>query len=193
VSAPSSLHVLVGVTGGIAAYKTADLVSRLVKRGDVVTVAMTASATKFVGADTFAALSGRAVLSNPWDVVDDYASQHVALSRTINAMIIAPCSMNSLAKFACGGATDMVSLLVAAIDRTTTPVVLSPSMNDAMWHQPATQRNIETLQADGFTMLTPDTGWQACRTDGCGRMPEPSDLLKALDAAMTSVNPPRTS
>jgi phosphopantothenoylcysteine decarboxylase/phosphopantothenate--cysteine ligase len=87
----------------------------------------------------------------------------------------------------------MVSLLVAAIDRTATPVVLSPSMNDVMWHQPATQRNIEMLQADGFTMLTPDTGWQACRTDGCGRMPEPIALLEALDAAMASVNPPQAS
>lgn len=184
MSGSSSRHVLVGVTGGIAAYKTADLVSRLVKRGDVVTVAMTEAATRFVGVETFASLSGRPVLCDPWGALEDHESQHVALAGQADVMIVAPCSMNSLAKFASGCASDMVSLLIAAIDRASVPVLLAPSMNAVMWNQPATQRHIATLQQDGFTVLMPDTGWQACRTEGCGRLPEPASLVESIDEAV---------
>ncbi len=179
-------RTLVGVTGGIAAYKTAALVSLLVKAGDEVTVAMTESATRFVAALTFESLSGRRVYTDPFTPHTEPTSQHVDYARAADVMIVAPCSMNSLAKFAGGYADDAVSLLVAAIDRTRVPVLLAPSMNADMLAQPATQRNLETLAGDGFTVLAPDSGWQACRTDGCGRLPEPEALVAAIDAAVAA-------
>jgi len=177
-------RVLVGVTGGIAAYKTASLVSLLVQRGDEVTVAMTEAATRFIGAVTFEALSGRPVCLDSWTTVDDHTSQHVSLAGRIDAMIVAPCSMNSLAKYATGFAGDALSLLVAAVDRQQVPVLLAPSMNATMLAQPATQRNLTSLRDDGFTILEPTTGWQACRTEGCGRMPEPEALADAIASAI---------
>ncbi|MDP7070046.1 MAG: flavoprotein [Phycisphaerales bacterium] len=178
-------HILVGVTGGIAAYKTAELVSLLVKRGDAVTVAMTDAACRFIGQATLEALSGRAAYRDPWTSIGDPTSQHVALAGRADAMVVAPCSMHSLAKFASGMAADAVSLLVAAVDRKRCPVLLAPSMNAVMLAQPATCRNIDTLRSDGFTVMEPDVGWQACRTDGCGRMPEPTAIVAAIDDAMT--------
>ncbi|MBT5382294.1 MAG: phosphopantothenoylcysteine decarboxylase [Phycisphaerae bacterium] len=177
-------HVLVGVTGGIAAYKTAGLVSMLVQQGHDVSVAMTPAATKFVGAATFEALSGRPVFLDSWTAIDDAASQHVSFAARADIMIVAPCSMNSLAKFAHGFASDALSLLVAAVDRSRVPVLLAPAMNAVMWSQPSAQRNIELLRTDGFTVLEPSSGWQACRTEGCGRMPEPEELLAAIAAAL---------
>ena len=176
--------LLVGVTGGIAAYKTAALVSLLVQRGDEVTVAMTEAATRFVGTATFQALSGRAVYLDPWTCLDDPTSQHVSLAARIDAMIVAPCSMHSLANFAAGFAGDAVSLLVAAIDRQRVPVLLAPAMNATMLAQPATQRHLTTLNEDGFTILEPATGWQACRTEGRGRMPEPEEMGRAIAEAI---------
>ncbi len=178
-------HILVGVTGGIAAFKVASLVSMLVKAGDDVTVAMTSAATEFVGVATFESLSGRRVYLDPWTPLDDPTSQHIAIANAIDVCLIAPCSMNSLAKFATGQADDAVSLLVASIDRSRVPVVLAPSMNAVMLAQPATERNIAMLRSDGFTVLEPDTGWQACRTEGCGRLPEPEQLAEAIALAMS--------
>ena len=177
-------QVIVGVCGGIAAYKMATLVSRLVQRGDAVHVLMTVSATQFVGARTFESLSGRKVLVDTMDVIDDPASQHVAIARRADLMIIAPCTMNTLARLATGFADDAITLTAAAIDRVTTPVLLAPAMNDAMWRQPAVQRNLDTLASDGFRVLPPDAGWQACRTEGQGRLPEPDALLESIDAAL---------
>jgi phosphopantothenoylcysteine decarboxylase/phosphopantothenate--cysteine ligase len=177
-------HVLVGVTGGIAAYKVASLVSMLVKAGDDVTVAMTTAATEFVGVATFESLSGRRVYLDPWMPLDDPTSQHIAIANAIDVCLIAPCSMNSLAKFATGQADDAVSLLVASIDRSRVPVVLAPSMNAVMLAQPATKRNIAMLRTDGFIVLEPGTGWQACRTEGCGRLPEPEQLAEAITASL---------
>jgi phosphopantothenoylcysteine decarboxylase/phosphopantothenate--cysteine ligase len=177
-------RVLVGVTGGIAAYKTAALVSLLVQRGDDVTVAMTDAATRFVGVATFEALSGKPVYQDPWTSVGDATSQHVALAGQVDAVIVAPCSMNSLAKFASGFASDALSLLVAAIDRQHVPVLLAPSMNATMLAQPATQRSLAILREDGFTIVEPAEGWQACRTEGRGRMPEPEELATAIAEAI---------
>lgn len=175
-------HVLVGVCGGIAAYKMATVVSRLVQRGDCVTVAMTQAAGGFIGAPTFAALSGRPVLVDAWTVIDAPASQHVALARDADAMLIAPCTMQCLARLANGFADDAVTLLAGAIDRTRIPVLVAPSMNDVMLAQPAVQRNIAQLERDGFHVITPDAGWQACRSDGMGRLPEPESLIEAIDS-----------
>lgn len=181
----SGRHVLIGVCGGIAAYKMATVVSRLVQRGDRVTVAMTASATRFIGAQTFEALSGRAVLTESWTVIDQPASQHVALASDTDAFLIAPCTMHTMARLVQGLADDAVTLLAASVDRVQTPVLVAPAMNDVMYRQPAVQRNVQQLRSDGFTIVEPVEGWQACRTQGVGRLPEPEALLLALDNALS--------
>lgn len=180
----SGRRVLVGVTGGIAAYKTASLVSRLAQAGADVTVAMTASATRFVAPLTFQALSARPVYTSAWEHIEAHDPQHIALARELDAAIVAPASMDCLARLATGRADDVVSLILSAVDRQRTPVLLAPSMNSVMWAQPATARNVEQLRADGFRFVGPDEGWQACRTVGRGRMAEPEELLRALRDAL---------
>lgn len=181
----SPKHILIGVCGGIAAYKMATVVSRLVQRGDTVTVAMTQAATGFIGVRTLEALSGRSVLVDPWTVIDDPASQHVALAESADAMLIAPCTMQTAARLAHGMADDAVSLLAGAIDRRHTPVLVAPAMNAVMLAQPALQRNLAQLESDGYRLIPCEQGWQACRTVGEGRMPEPDTLIEAIDAAAT--------
>ncbi len=178
-------RILVGVTGGIAAYKTCTLVSRLAQAGAKVTVAMTPAAAKFVAPITFQALSGRPLYTSPWDHIESSDPQHIALASSAHAAIVAPCTMDCMARLAHGLTDDVVTLILSAIDRTKTPVLLAPSMNAAMWNQPANQRNFTTLQADGYQMIGPAEGWQACRTMGPGRMVEPEDLFAALELAMT--------
>jgi phosphopantothenoylcysteine synthetase/decarboxylase len=173
-------RILIGVTGGIAAYKTASLVSALVQRGDDVVVAMTESATRFVGSTTFSSLTGHDVLMNMWEAHEGRTSPHVHFATWADAMLIAPCTMDMLGKLVTGRTDDAVSLLAAAIDRRTTPVLLAPSMNAVMLSQPATVRNLAQLREDEFTVLEPSAGWQACRTEGEGRMPEPDELQAAL-------------
>lgn len=173
-------RLLVAVTGGIAAYKAAWVVSRLAQAGAEVTVAMTEAATHFVTPLTFQALSGRAVYTSPWQHLESKDPQHIALASAIDAAVVAPCTMDCLARLACGRADDVVSLILSAIDRSRTPVLLAPAMNAVMWSQPATQRNIQTLRADGFRILGPAEGWQACRNIGPGRMSEPEEILDAL-------------
>jgi len=184
-----SKRVLVGVTGGIAAYKVCTLVSRLVQAGADVTVAMTEGATRFVTPLTFASLSGKQVFSSGWDHAGEDGArdpQHIAMARSLDAAIVAPCTMDCVARLATGRADDAVTLILSAIDRAKTPVLLAPAMNAAMWNQPATQRNLSTLRADGFQLVGPNEGWQACRTSGPGRMSEPEELLAALAAAISA-------
>ncbi len=178
--------ILVGVAGGIAAYKTCFLVSRLAQAGAHVTVAMTAEAAKFVTPLTFQALSGRPVYTSPWEHIESSDPQHVALARHCRAAIVAPCTMNCMAKLAAGLCDDVVTLILSAIDRSKSPVLLAPAMNAAMWSQPATQRNLATLKQDGYRMVGPAEGWQACRTSGPGRMSEPDDLFDAVVAALSA-------
>lgn len=179
-------RIIVGVTGGIAAYKTCTLVSRLAQAGAEVTVLMTEAATRFVGPLTFQALSGRPVYTSAWEHIESKDPQHIALAKNASAAIVAPCTMDCMAKLALGLTEDVVSLVLSAVDRRTTPVLLAPAMNDVMWEQPATQRNAATLRADGYTLIGPGAGWMACRTVGVGRMTEPEDLLLGLAAALRS-------
>lgn len=183
-SAFDGRRILIGVTGGIAAYKTAYLVSRLAQSGAEVTVAMTEAATRFVGPLTFQALSGRPVYTSPWDHIESSDPQHIALARALDLAAVAPCSMNMLAKLASGRAGDAVSLILSAVDRGRTPVILAPAMNAQMLAQPATARNLATLRADGYTIVGPGDGWQACREVGPGRMSEPDEILEAMRAAL---------
>ncbi|MDX2115242.1 MAG: flavoprotein [Planctomycetota bacterium] len=186
-------RLLVGVTGGIAAYKTAHIVSRLAQAGASVSVAMTQSATRFVTPLTFQALSGRPVYTSPWEHVESHDPQHISLATAADAVVVAPATMDCLARLATGRTEDIVSLLLSAVDRARTPVLLCPSMNAVMWAQPSTQRNVRQLVDDGFTFVGPGEGWQACRTVGAGRMAEPDDILRALAETLRDrVSSPRS-
>jgi len=187
---PANLEILkgrrigVGVCAGIASYKVCGTVSTLAQAGAEVTVAMTPDAQRFVAPLVFQSLAGRPVLTSPWESANPADPQHIRAATAFDAYLVAPCTMDMLAKLATGRCDDMVSLLAASIDRARTRVLIAPSMNEAMWRQPATQRNLVTLREDGFTMLDPATGWQACRAVGPGRLPEADDLVDAVAASL---------
>lgn len=185
----SGRRVVVGVTGGIAAYKTCTVVSRLAQAGAQVTVCMTESATRFVAPLTFQALSARPVYTQIWQHQEANDPQHIALADRADAVLVAPCTMDCLGRLAHGLTDDVVTLVLSAVDRKRTPVLLAPSMNDAMWRQPGTQRNVRTLLEDGYRLVGPGEGWQACRHVGAGRMAEPEELLSALADAVRAPSP----
>ena len=176
----SGRRVLVGITGGIAAYKTATLVSRLAQAGADVTVCMTESATRFITPLTLQALSANPVYTSPWEHIESRDPQHIALATRADAIVVAPCTMNTMAKLATGLTDDVVTLMLSAVDPASTPVLLAPAMNEVMWARPANQRNLETLRGDGYRFIGPEEGWQACRAVGPGRMSEPEDILAAV-------------
>jgi phosphopantothenoylcysteine decarboxylase/phosphopantothenate--cysteine ligase len=176
-------RVVLGVTGGIAAYKAAELVRLLVKEGIAVDVVMTAAATRFIAPMTMQALSGNPVLIDLWESGAANAMGHIELSRHADAIIVAPASANFMAKLAHGLADDLLSTLCLARD---CPLLVAPAMNRQMWAHVATQRNVARLQADGVAILGPGRGDQACGETGDGRMLEPEELLAGL---MASVQP----
>src|SRR3954464_3888059 len=172
-------RLLLGVTGGVAAYKVAEL-ARLLQRNNVeVQVAMTGAATKFVGAATFQALTGRPVMTDLWDASVPNAMAHIELSREAEAILVAPASADFLAKLAHGLADDVLSTTCLA---RNCPLMVAPAMNREMWDNPATQRNVATLRSDGVTILGPGAGDQACGEVGMGRMLEPEEILEAVSA-----------
>lgn len=178
-------RILLGVSGGIAAYKAADLVRRLRERGAEVRVVMTGSAQHFVGAATFQALSGHPVRSSLWDEAAEAAMGHIELARWANRVLIAPASANTISRLAQGRADDLLSTLCLA---TEAPLLVAPAMNRVMWANPATQANVAVLQSRGVTVLGPGRGDQACGEVGDGRMLEPLELVAALEASLL---PPR--
>ncbi len=187
-ASPPALHgrrILLGVTGGIAAYKAADLVRRLMEAGAEVQVVMTASALHFVGATTFQALSGKSVRSSLWDEAAEAAMGHIELARWPDLILIAPATANFIAKLAHGAADDLLSTLCLATDK---PIAVAPAMNRLMWANVATQDNVATLQRRGIAILGPGAGFQACGETGEGRMREPLDL-RADVAALLSRGP----
>ncbi len=184
-------ELLVCICGGIAAYKTATVVSTLVQEGCGVSVAMTRNARRFVGPLTFQALTGRKVYSNPWRDAADGDQKHLTLSETADLILVAPATANLIGKLAGGIADDLVSTLLIGADA---PVMIAPAMNTRMWNHPAVQRNVEFLREAGFTIAGPDSGWLACRTVGEGRMVEAAELISAvrkrLLAEKSGRNPP---
>ncbi len=179
-------RIFIGVTGGIAAYKTCTIVSRLAQAGAEVTVAMTEAASKFVGPITFQALSGRHVYTSSWEHVESKDPQHVSLATGLDAALVAPCTMACLGRLAGGVPEDVVTLILSAVDLKKTPVLLAPAMNAQMWAQSATQRNVRQLVEDGYQFVGPDEGWQACRHVGAGRMSEPEQIVAALCEQLAS-------
>jgi len=178
-------EVIVAVCGGIAAYKVADVVSKLVQGGAGVTVCMTDEAQKFVTPLTFEALSGRPVRTGTFDLVESSDPQHIALTERADLMLIAPATSNMIAKVAHGLCDDLVSLMVCA---AACPVVFAPAMNNRMWDNPTTQENVAKLAGLGYHFIGPDEGWLACRNMGAGRLSEPQ---KIVDEVVNRLAPPR--
>ena len=176
-------EIIVGVCGGIAAYKVADIVSKLVQLGAGVTVVMTDAAQKFVTPLTFEALSGRQVLTNTWQQVDPGDTQHIKLTERADLMLIAPATTNMIAKVACGLTDDLLSLLICA---SACPVAFAPSMNDRMWANPIAQANVAKLKQHGYTFIGPEAGWLACRNVGAGRL---ADTQKIIDDVVRMLQP----
>jgi phosphopantothenoylcysteine decarboxylase/phosphopantothenate--cysteine ligase len=175
----STQRILLGVTGGVAAYKTAELVRLFVKAGKEVTVVMTESATQFVGTATFQALSGKPVYTDLWDRRPDNGMAHIDLTRSADVMLIAPASADFLARLVHGRSDDLLTTTVLA---RTIPLIVAPAMNLQMWENPATQRNIAQLREDGVEIFGPGNGEQACGEVGDGRMLEPEQIAAALEA-----------
>ena len=171
----SGKRIVLGVTGGIAAYKAAELVRLFGKQGAEVQVAMTEGATHFVTATTFQALSGRPVYLDQWDARMPNAMAHIDLSRSADLILVAPASADFLARVVHGLADDLLATMVLARD---CPLLVAPAMNRQMWENPATQRNIAQLQADGVQILGPACGEQACGEVGAGRMLEAEEIVE---------------
>ena len=176
-----SREILVGVTGGIAAYKTAALVSQLVQNDYGISVVMTRAATRFVGTATFAALTGRRVATRSFADRHHPLGAHIELARSAELLCIAPASADVLAKAAHGVADDLLTTLLLSF---AGPVVAAPAMNSAMWSKPAVQRNVQQLRADGWVLVDPQAGWLSCRDQGVGRMAEPDAIAAEIECVL---------
>jgi len=175
-------HIVLGLSGGIACYKSAELVRELQRHGASVQVVMTEAAEKFITAVTMQALSNRSVYTSQWDVREANAMAHINLTRQADAVLVAPASADFMAKLALGRADELLSLLCLARPIERCPLLLAPAMNREMWAHPATQRNATQLRSDGCTILGPAVGDQACGEVGEGRMLEASELCEELVA-----------
>lgn len=177
----SGKRIVLGVTGGVAAYKSAELTRLLVKAGAQVDVVLTEAGARFVGAQTFQALSGRPVWQTLWDERMGNAMAHIDLTRGADALVVAPATADFIAKLGQGRADDLLSTLCLARD---CPLLVAPAMNRQMWSHPATQRNVTQVKADGAAILGPASGEQACGEVGEGRMLEAQEIFEALVASL---------
>jgi phosphopantothenoylcysteine decarboxylase/phosphopantothenate--cysteine ligase len=175
-------EIIVGVCAGIAAYKVADVVSKLAQLGAGVTVVMTPDASRFVAPLTFQALSGRPVRTSAFDLPDSSDPQHIELTERADLMLVAPATANLIARVACGLADDLVSLMVCA---AACPVVFAPAMNTRMWANPIAQENVAKLAKLGYRFIGPETGWLACRNIGPGRLSEPATIIAEVTKMLT--------
>jgi phosphopantothenoylcysteine decarboxylase/phosphopantothenate--cysteine ligase len=183
-------EVLLGVTGGIAAYKAADLCSKLVQRGAAVSVVMTSAAEKFIGPSTFEALTGRPVIRDMFSPHEHFRGEHIGLAQRAQVYLVAPATANSLAQLAHGFAPDLVSTLALTV---TCPLIVAPAMNCEMWAKPSVARNVAQLKDDGVLVIEPGEGWLSCGQIGQGRMAEPTVILKYLEERfpeLKSASPP---
>lgn len=176
-------EILIGVTGGIAAYKTADLTSKLMQAGANVTVTMTEAATRFIGPATFEALTGRPVYLDLFRPVEHFRGEHIGLAKRAALYVIAPATADLIAKAAQGHADDLVSTLLLTV---TCPVLLAPAMNTEMWNKPAVQRNLKQVEADGMHVVQPGSGWLSCGQVGPGRMAEPVEIFERIRQTLSA-------
>lgn len=177
----SGKHILLIIGGGIAAYKSLDLIRRLRERGAKVTPVLTRAGEEFVTPLSVSALTGVKVFRDLFDLGDEAEMGHIQLSRAADLLVVAPATADLMAKMAQGAANDLASTLLLATD---TPVLLAPAMNVRMWQHPATQRNIATLRGDGITIVGPNDGDMACGEFGPGRMAEPLEIVAAVEAQL---------
>lgn len=175
-------EIIVGVCGGIACYKVADVVSKLAQMGAGVTVVMTREAQNFVTPLTFEALCARPVRTDPFDLIDTGDPQHIRLTEEADLMLVAPATGNTLAKVAAGLCDDLVSLMISA---AACPVIFAPAMNNRMWDNPITQQNVARLTQVGYQFIGPEAGWLACRNVGLGRMTEPPAIIAEITRILT--------
>lgn len=173
-------ELLIGVTGGIAAYKTAALVSQLVQAGAGVTVVMTRSATRLIGPKTFEALTGRPVGLHVFGH-GRHSHPHIELAQRADLLCVAPATANILAKAACGIADDLLSTILLSFDGQ---VLMAPAMNCEMWQKPAVQRNVAQVRADGIELIDPEEGYLSCGMTGPGRMAEPATIFQAIEKSL---------
>jgi phosphopantothenoylcysteine decarboxylase/phosphopantothenate--cysteine ligase len=172
--------VILGITGGIAAYKAADIASKLTQAGAKVETVMTDAATKFITPLTLRNLTGRPVVTDMFDMASEYSEEHIALAEAADVVAIVPATANSIAKLAAGIADDMLGCLVLA---TEAPVIVAPAMNDIMYKNTVTQENIAKLKARGFTIIEPEYGRLASGKMGQGRLAENEKIIKAIEEA----------
>lgn len=183
-------ELIVAICGGIAAYKVADVVSKLVQAGAGVNVVMTDAAQKFITPLTFQALSSRPVLTSTWNLQDSSDPQHITLTEKSDLLLIAPATADIIAKAAHGFCDDLVSTMISA---AACPVVFAPAMNNRMWDNPITQENVVKLKSHGYSFIGPEAGWLACRNVGSGRMSEAAQIIEQVTAILrtekSSVSP----
>ena len=170
-------ELVIGVTGGIAAYKTAALVSQLVQAGAGVSVVMTDSARQFIGPPTFEALTGRAVYTGVFNEAGHPLGAHIDLAQQAELLCVAPATANFLAKAACGMADDLLCTLMLSFSGK---ILVAPAMNSEMWAKAAVQRNVEQIRRDGITIIDPEEGWLSCRQRGAGRMASPERIREVI-------------
>jgi phosphopantothenoylcysteine decarboxylase/phosphopantothenate--cysteine ligase len=180
-------EIIVAVCGGIAAYKVADVVSKLVQLGAGVTVAMTKEAQKFVGPLTFEALSGRKVRTDTFELADPGDAQHIGLTERADLMLVAPATANMIAKVTHGLCDDLVSLMISA---SACPIVFAPAMNHRMWDHPITKENVAKLASIGYRFIGPESGWLACRNVGAGRLSEPAKIVEEVTRMLSETSQP---
>jgi phosphopantothenoylcysteine decarboxylase len=179
-STPSALkgrEIILAICGGIAAYKSADLCSKLVQLGAGVTVVMTESAQKFITPLTFEALSARPVRTDAFDLHDSSDPQHIGLTERADLLLVAPATADIIARTAHGICDDLLSTMICA---AACPVVFAPAMNNRMWENPITKENCQKLEKLGHRFIGPDAGWLACRNVGPGRMSEPQAIIDEI-------------
>jgi phosphopantothenoylcysteine decarboxylase/phosphopantothenate--cysteine ligase len=179
----SGPEIVVGVSGGIAAYKAAALTSLLVQDGAQVTAVLTRNARRFIGAATFAALTGRPVASRSFDPAAFPLGAHIELAAKADLVIVAPATADLLAKAAGGVADDLLTTLLLCAE---CPLLYAPAMNAAMWEKPAVQRNVQQVAADGGIIVQPGTGWLSCRRQGIGRMAEPEEIAAVIRTTLAA-------
>jgi phosphopantothenoylcysteine decarboxylase/phosphopantothenate--cysteine ligase len=176
-------HILLGVTGGVAAYKAVDLASKLTAAGAAVRTVMTEGARQFVTAKSFEAVTRSAVFTTLWSGPDEHRSVHIALADWADLVVVAPATANILGKVAHGICDDLLSTTLCACWEG--PLLMAPAMNNRMWANPAVAANVETLKSRGVHLVGPAAGRLACGAEGLGRMAEPSEILRAIETSVS--------
>lgn len=175
----SGRNILLGVTGGIAAYKAVDLASRLTAAGAKVNCIMTDNACQLIRPKSFEAVTQQMVFTGMWSSPEDYKISHISLAEQADVVVVAPATANIIAKIAAGICDDLLSTTLCAC--WNKPVIIAPAMNSNMWSNPVVQKNVETIKQMKFTLIGPETGRLACGSAGPGRMAEPADIVKAIE------------